>query len=113
MSAYPPISGKIHYVTRARRVSYKSHINFRRDVRVNDATLVTSFVRGIERNETHALFVLREPFNFTTFRHTGRRRKKRGTRLPLGNLSAFIWRMLSTQRSGALYLLDHSSFTPF
>lgn len=105
MRSYPAISGKIHYVARARksarRVSHKSHINFRRDVRVNDATLVTSFVRGIQRDKSHALLVLREPFNFTAFRHTGRRRRNVvHARLPFGEQLLFA-RMLSTRRSAS------------
>lgn len=52
------ISGKIHL----RSVNphdmshvHTPHINFRRDVWVNDAILVTSFARGIQRDETRTL----------------------------------------------------------
>jgi len=87
-----PINGKIHYVAcackSARRVSRKSHINSRRDVRVNDAMLVTSFVRGIQ-TRPHVLWdpALREPFKSTTFCHTGRYGGETwwNVRLPLGN----------------------------
>lgn len=100
MRSYPPISGKIHYAARARKSARRvSQINFRRDVRVNDTTLVTSFVRGIQRDKIHAL--LREPFNFTIpFRHTGRRRRNVvHARPPLGDRRAFICRVLSTRRA--------------